>query len=324
MFLVRSLFSFVPRPRRYRFWRALASLIAAATLWAIVALNGVYDWTIAVPVHVDLPRDVALVDTIPQRLDLTVRTDGWSLISLMVARPAQSVIRPRTRATGIHTYLLDRNDLLRSIQTTVNTGQLVSIAPDTMVLRVSPVERQRVPLRASATIETKPGFRVIGPVTVEPDSIVVTTSTRAFPKLTEWRTEPIVLRDVFQPVSRVVRVSDSMQGVVRTAVRLARIRADVQEIAERTFPDVVVQNRTTFRDTTLQLVLQPPRVTVMVRGGARDLSRLSPTDIRAFVDVIEGADTFGIAQPRVTVPHGSHYQIVAVLPKQVRYLWRRE
>ena len=271
-----------------------------------------------------LPPGHALVTAQPPSLELTIRTDGWSLVSMIVARPAVAVVRPRTRGGVERTYILDRDDLLRSIQTTVSSGQLVSISPDTLVITLGPTRSRRVPLLAAAEIVTKPGFQVIGPLRVIPDSIDLIGSARVLPTINEWRTERTRLSDVHQPINARVAISDSLPGVVFPSMRSARLVADVQEIAERSFPDVPVMNRSTMRDTNLRLVLQPPRITVMVRGGARDLSRLSPTEVRAYVDIVEGADTFGVAQPRVITPVGSHFSVVAVTPKLLKYLWRRQ
>lgn len=311
------------RPRKYRLWRLLWSLVAGAALWAIVSLNGTYSWTLDVPLRVEVPAGRSLIERVPATLGLTIRTDGWSLVSLLVARRVEAVVRPEDVGGGETTYLLDRADLLRSIQTTVSTGQLVSIAPDTLMLRVGPVRSRRVALRPNATIETTKGFQVIGPVRVIPDSIALNGASRALSNITSWTTQHASLKEVHSPVNHIVEVSDSMHGVIQPGTRFARIVADVQEVAERSFPDIPVFNRSVMRDTNLKLVLYPPRITVMVRGGARDLSRLSPTDIRAYVDVVEGADTNGIAQPHVTAPFGSYFTIVAIEPKSLRYLWRR-
>jgi hypothetical protein len=296
----------------------------ASALWGIVSLNGTYSWTLGVPVRVELARGESLVDPLPPMLDLTVRTDGWTLMSLLVARRVECVLRPPGHNGAERSYLLTRNELLRNIQTTIGRDQLVSIAPDSLWMKLGPVEMRRVPLRAEATIETKPGFQVIGPLRVIPDSIVLTGSSRVLPTIEAWKTEHTLLTEVYQPINRRVTVSDSMPGVVRPALRTVRLVADVQEIAERSFPDIPVQNRSTTRDTSVRLLLQPPRITVMVRGGARDLSRLSPTEIRAYVEILDGVDTLGVAQPRVTTPVGSHFSVVAVSPKQLRYVWRRE
>lgn len=296
----------------------------ATTLWGVVSLNGTYSWTLAVPVRVELASGESLVDPLPKVLDLTVRTDGWSLMSLVVARRVECVISPPGHDGTERSYLLTRNELLRNIQTTIGRDQLVSIAPDSIVMRIGPVESRRVPLRAVATIETKPGFQVIGPLRVAPDSILLTGSTHVIPSIDGWTTEHATLTNIYQPVNIRVAVRDSLPGVVRPTLRTVRLIADVQEIAERSFPDIPVLNRSTMRDTNARLVLQPPRITVMVRGGSRDLSRLSPTEIRAYVEVLEGVDTLGFAQPRVTTPNGSHFSVVAFAPKQVRYLWRRD
>jgi hypothetical protein len=313
----------VPPPRRYRLWRLASSLFVAATLWAIVSLNGTYNWTLAVPVRVELPSGEALVHPLPAAVNLTVRTDGWTLVGLLVARPAECVIRTDGHG-GRQAFLLGRNELLRSVRTSGNLGQLMSIEPDSLLVELGPIDERRVALRPEATIETKPGFQVIGPLRVIPDSIVLTGSSHVLPEIAAWKTEHTTLTDIFQPIRRRVRVSDSMPGVVRPEIRTALLVADVQEIAERSFPDIPILNRSTVRDTGLHLVLQPPRITVTVRGGARDLSGLSPTEIRAYVEIVEGADTLGVAQPRVTTPEGSHFAVVSVTPKQVHYLWRRE
>lgn len=312
------------RPRRYRLWRLASALLVAAALWAIVSLNGTYSWTLDVPVRVELAPGEALVDPLPRTLDLTVRTDGWALMSLLVARRVECVLRPPARGGAERVYVLNRSDLLRTIQTTIGRDQLVSIEPDSMLVRIGPIESRRVPLQAEATIETKPGFQVIGPLRVVPDSIVLTGSAHMLPSINAWKTEHTLLTDVYQPINRRVLVSDSMPGVIRPSIRTVHLVADVQEIAERSFPDIPIINRAAVRDTSLRLLLQPPRVTVMVRGGARDLSRLSPTEFRAYVEIVEGADTLGVTQARVTTPVGSHFSVVAVAPKQVRYLWRRD
>jgi hypothetical protein len=305
-------------------WRVVSSLVVAATLWGIVSLNSMYNWTVGVPLRVDVPPGEALLEPLPKTVDLTVRTDGWTLIGLLVTRRAEFLLRPPRLEGAEHTYRLDRDDLLRSLRTSISARQLVSISPDSLVVRLGPVETRRVALRAEATIETKPGFQVIGPLRVVPDSVVLTGSSRLLPELAAWKTEHTRLTNVYQPIRRVVPISDSMPGVVRPGIRTAMLVADVQEIAERSFPDIPVLNRSTTRDTSQQLMLQPPRITVMVRGGARDLSRLSPAELRAYVEIVEGADTFGVAQPRVVTPAGSHLSVIAIAPKQVRYLWRRQ
>jgi hypothetical protein len=311
------------RTSRYRFVRVLLALVVAVALWLIVALNNSYHWTIQVPVRVELGPGQALVHPLPPAIDLTVRTDGWTLVSLLVARRPVALIRPGGQGRGERVIALNRGQLLQSIRAPIGGAQLVSVSPESLRLTIGPIASKRVPLHAEAEIETKPGFQVVSGLRVIPDTVVLVGSARALPEINQWKTEPVHLQEVYQPINRLVRVSDSLPGVVTPETRVVRLLADVQEIAERNFPDIPVLNRSTVRDTSLQLVLQPPRISVLIRGGASDLSSLSPAEIRAVVDIVEGADTSGLVRPRVTIPSGKEYTVAAVYPRQVRYLWRR-
>ena len=98
--------------------------------------------------------------------------------------------------------------------------------------------------------------------------------------------------------------------------------ADVQEVAERSFTDVPVINRGTVRDTALTLLLRPERVEVVIRGGARDLSRLDPSALVAYINVLQGVDTAGVARPRLLSLPG--FTLVSIRPDRIRYVWRRQ
>jgi hypothetical protein len=110
---------------------------------------------------------------------------------------------------------------------------------------------------------------------------------------------------------------------VTPQIRRADLYADVQEVAERVFPDIPLINRGTIRDTSMRLVLQPQRVEVLVRGGARDLSRLDPSALTAYVEIIEGVDTLGVAYPHISLPSGYNLDVVTIRPERVRYFFRR-
>jgi hypothetical protein len=164
---------------------------------------------------------------------------------------------------------------------------------------------------------------VIGQLRLSPDTVKLTGSRKILQDITSWPTDPLILNDVHRPVSQFVWLSDTLRGIVTPQIRRADLYADVQEVAERVFPDIPLINRGTIRDTSMHLVLQPQRVEVLVRGGARDLSRLDPSALTAYVEIIEGVDTLGVAYPHISLPSGYNLDVVTIRPERVRYFFRR-
>lgn len=245
---------------------------------------------------------------------------------MMATGQMESVLRPQSRVSGNDSQFVvgyGRRDLLASIRTSALDAQQMSVAPDSLTLVLGPVDRKRVPLSPEIAVDTRKGFQVIGRLQIVPDSVTLVGARRVLEDITSWPTQPLVLDDVHRPVSRWVAVSDTLRNIISVLPRRAELYADVQEIAERTFPDVPIVNRGTVRDTSLRLVLQPQRVEVLVRGGARDLSRLDPSTVRAYVEILEGTDTLGVAYPRLLLPAGYDISVVTIKPAKVKYVFRR-
>lgn len=306
-------------------FRVIGATLFAVVLWGIVSLSDQFDITLDVPLSVETPPNFALADAVPASIKVRVRASGWNLMKILVSGRVESVLRPQLRSReGTVTVGYGRRELLASIRTNIPETQQLSVYPDTLTVVLGPEERKTVPLRPAVTIATRSGFDVIGPVTVAPDSVVLVGSGRALAAVTSWTTEPLELNDVHRPIVRPVPLNDTLRGIVTPMVRRAEIYADVQEIAERTFTDLPVLNRGRVSDSTVRLLLYPSRVQAIIRGGARDLGRLDPSHLRAYVQVLSGADTSGVAYPQLLLPAGLNLEIVSVKPSRIRYIFRRE
>jgi hypothetical protein len=310
------------KKNRSTIWRVAGATCIAGVLWSVTSLSDTFVWTLKVPLTVELPRDQALVAPLPRTIEVTVRATGWALMTLTVGNTLTCDIYPKnTRGGEEHVEYISSHQLLENIGTTAET-KLLRVSPDSLIVRYGPVSSKKVPLVPAVELIPRKGFQVVGQVRLEPDSVTLVGSVRALDSITSWPTAPQEFDDLHGPLSGQVGISDSLHGVVAATTRSTRLIADVQEVAERSFPDVPVVNRGTVRDTSIRLVLQPQRVEVLVRGGARDLSQLDPLSLVAYINVIEGTDTLGIARPRLMPLSG--FTIVSIKPNRIRYLWKRE
>lgn len=69
--------------RRERIAVYIVAFLMALSLWFIVNLNNDYRITINIPVETgEIPEEMALVDGLPEFLQVEVSGDGWKLVSL--------------------------------------------------------------------------------------------------------------------------------------------------------------------------------------------------------------------------------------------------
>jgi len=293
-------------------------------MWAFVSLSGSYETMIELQIRVDLPPGLTLTKEIPSSLRVLVRASGWSLVKTLVVERPTLVLRPVGRGVVPNgTFGLGKSALQERLRAVLPEADGITFFPDSIALAFGSIVNKSVPLRITATIVPRPGFKVIGTPSLDPDTITLVGAHSVIDSITSWSIAPVSIADAHSPVSAWANVSDSLPLLVTTIPRRVELRADVQEIGERTFEDIVLIDRVTLHDSTLWLVLRPDRVSVLLRGGVRDLSRLDPRSIRAYVELVEGVDTVGYLRPRLLLPQGVDLSVVRVVPDRIRYVFRR-
>lgn len=314
--------------KRRRFWRAFGATVIALVLWGILSLSQTYTWEIEVPldVRIDTTR-LALGREIPSHLRVTARGDGWNLMQTSVGAELQGLLdlegRTGTQVDSMRSYNFTERDLINSIEAP-SSIRIEKVLPATLQLVVTDLVTKRVPLYyPDISVRTREGFQVIGTPIVRPDSVTLSGAASALRNINGWYTKPLDLRDIFSFTRTTLPVSDSLYGVVHVSPEEAIVTVDVQEVAEITFEDLQVVNRSTAADTSLRLFYYPDRITVTLRGGARELGDLEPSSIVPQIELVAGVDTSGYARPKISLPKDLNASIIHIEPERLRFIWRK-
>jgi len=71
-----------------------------------------------------------------------------------------------------------------------------------------------------------------------------------------------------------------------------------------------------------EVILIPPKIEIVARGGIKQLSNISPSDFRVSINYRAIlTDTTGIVDPDITAPQG--IQVVSRRPEHLQYVVRR-
>lgn len=288
-----------------------------------------YTWPVDVPlvVRIDSTSET-LAESIPQRLRVTARGDGWTLMQMIVDDDLVCRLDPRNRPPSIddslRRYEYTEQELVRRINAP-RTIRIEDVDPGAIRLLVTDLTRKRVPLvyDESLLLEPRSGFQVIGRPTIRPDSVTLAGPADALDDISFWRIEPVPLDELDGPTRLIVPVDDTLHGVIAVRPGQATLAVDIQEVAELTIEGVPVVNRALVRDTMQRLVLYPGTVDVTLRGGADELARLAAANIIARVSLNPDRDTLGSVAPTILLPPYVNAGVIGVNPKNIRYVWRR-
>jgi hypothetical protein len=195
----------------------------------------------------------------------------------------------------------------------------IDMKPESVFVALDRLEEKQVPVTLDADLEFRSGYGQIGEVTLQPESVAVRCAVSLLPEIRSWPTKHTTFSDLKAPVEIDVPLKDSASSYLALTPASVRVSINVQQLAEKTIAGLPVEVRDAPRNK--EVILIPPRIDVVVRGGVLQLATLANDSFRASVDyrsII--TDTTGYVDPVVTSPAG--VQMVQVKPERMQFVIR--
>lgn len=132
--------------RRERVAVFVVAYIMAMSLWFIVNLNGDYNININVPIETgSIPDDMALIEDLPEFVQVEVTGDGWKLVNLFNNPP--SVLVDITEGE------VNLFDQVRQRFTVEQDVSVLKVQPFVVNIALEPKISKRIPIRLNTDIE---------------------------------------------------------------------------------------------------------------------------------------------------------------------------
>ena len=245
----------------------LLSLVVALVMWFSFSMRETYSMTLQVPVEIArTPPNQSLREVPPRVATVTLQGEGWTLLRLSRDSPVIRVYADGPRvdlAAALQEAGLPADVQVQSVQ-----PQLVELALDVQTSR-------RLPVRLRREIQTEPGYDLLRPPRLQPDSVVVTGAQSLLGSLEDWPTEVLRAEDVSQSLRRTVALADTFGGLLSPSAAATVVQVDVGE-----FTGAV-------RDLEVEVENLPPGV-----AGVR----FDPVRVRAEFRVPVEGETYGLAE----------------------------
>ena len=303
------------RDKRYHI--ILATSLFAVLLWVSVNLTYEYQTTVMAPLIVDgMPANHAVATPLPQSVAMRFRGNGWRIAALAMSGDLRCHINFETLPAQRRALTL--NDVVERINLPVGI-QPIDMKPESLFISLEPSREKRVPVVLEHMVTFHEGFGQVGPTVISPDSITVTGAASVVSQIHSWVTAPTAFLKLKSPVDANVRLADTSSYRLTFSPASVRVQLNIQPFAEKTIPGLAVEVRST--PASREVIVIPPKIEIVVRGGIEQLANLSPGEFHVHADYEKIlADTTGYLDPEVATP--PDIQLVSKRPERLQYVVR--
>ena len=257
----------------------LACVLTAALFWYILALNDNMQDGFFVKINInDVPKNVTFISDVPDRVYVTIRDKGTSLMRHgRLKDPSIDIDFRRYAANGVLRYR--RADMMAALRNTFGTNATVSsISIDSIRLDYTTNPGKRIPVVIDGDVGAASGFVIAGRLISDPVSVVAYSTSENLDTLNKAYTVHLERLGLSESTKMEVRIRP-MAGI-RTIPDEVQVRIPVETLVHKV---VSVNVEPVNVPAGKGLLLFPSKVNV---GFYVPMNRFNEdeTDIEVYVD----------------------------------------
>ncbi|MDZ7288605.1 MAG: hypothetical protein ONB44_03885 [candidate division KSB1 bacterium] len=283
---------------------------ALATLfWFAVVTENVYEHEVDVPITVvNMPAGKTLATDLPRTARVRFEGKGRALLVVLFSRDAR-VILDLAEVRRRHVFRLQR-DMVHLSRGGAELTPLQILSPDTVCVRLTNLIAKPLRIAADVKITTVPGYTLVQPWRLVPDSVTVSGPEEVIRRLDSVMTEHREFSEVQQSISQRLRLQSFPESLrVQLSVGTTHFSADIQKLIEVTLSEIPVQMQNV--PGHLKITPIPSTLTLTLEGGEQLLLNLKREDIVAYIDYARIRDLAADGYPAyIRTPAGVRYRDV--------------
>lgn len=294
----------------------IISVIFSIIVWGTISLSGDYYSNVVVPLKiVDMPDGYTVGTKLPSQVSLKLKGEGWRLLSVNIGKDVMYDVSVNRQPGKKELKLLDHITDNRWILSDLEVMDITPVKIDCMIeKKIS----RKLPVSADLNVDFKAGYGLASPITIEPDSVIVTGPGSVLNKIESVNTKEVKLSSLDKRTIKNISFASLTGSSFDT--KFVAITFDVQRIVDKEFNNINIDVLDVPPDR--DVVLLPNKVGCSIRGGIDILGKLSSDDFKSFVyyrDIV--FDTLGTIVPRMDLPVNT--SLIYIKPEHVRYIIKR-
>ena len=295
-------------------------LIASILIWFLITLSKEYTLILTFPVnYTNISQDKLLQKEPTKEIDLLVKSSGFNIIKSRFGNKSLALnANNLSRKSSNRYYFLTRNQF-STIQKQLRSGvQLQEITLDTIYLEIGSLISKKVALKPSLEINYHVGYDILEPVTIKPDSILISGPEAQVENIKEIHLELLKLEDVKSDFSKEVKIILPINSSnIRVDADLTTISGKVEKFTEGSFQ---IPFKVDNLPKGLDLTTLNKTVEVVFVVGLSNFDKIDKNFFKVVCDYkISKENNLSYLIPKVTT-NSSLIKSVKVIPNKVDFL----
>jgi YbbR domain-containing protein len=294
------------------------SLIASFSvlLWVFVSFSGEFSITLNLPTQViDVPENHSVSSVSANDVSISLKGQGWQLAQYTLGRDPKFFIPSPTK---VGEKEIPTRNVLHANSWLSTSLQLAEITPGKIKVHLEQTISKKVKVMPVIALSYKPGYGLVSPITIEPDSVLVTGPKSLVDEVNIINTEGRGLTNLEDRSSVIFGIKPLKY--IKIDATECKVNFDVQKIVDKTFEELVIGTKSI--PSRYELILSPTKLNVVLRGGISQLSKLKNDDLNVYVKFEQAInDTNGAIEPTIEIPEFT--SIIDIKPKRLEYIIKK-
>lgn len=327
-YLLRKRASLTPSEAasKRRFYVFVLCLFFSAVFWLFTKLSQETSAVFTRPVVFNsFPEGLLAASQSDSAVVFRVETTGIRLINYYISTRNDTLFvdgngLPVIHRNGKQFHIITGNELTGRLAENISTwGNANNVKPDTVFLELVPAIKKQFPVRLNAEISFEQRFRQYGPITIDPDSVMITgpqsiLDTLQFITTDVW--SPGRLRQTVRERVQLVKPVDI--GSMHLDREYIHVRVPVAEFTQADI-ELPVQVICPAELDTAEIRLFPNKVNVSILVALQDYARLDEHMFEATVNCPQQTESDGRLEIKMeTFP--AFVDILRIRPPFVEYI----
>jgi YbbR domain-containing protein len=305
--------------KKSRKWHIFVfSLLFSFLLWISVNLGGRYQTFIKIKVEsVNLPKGKALMEPLPEYLNVKFYGPGWQLASMYFNPNLKCELD--LSVLNKNNFILLKQDFPRTVKLPMNV-QPIEIYPDSIFVSLDDYIEKRVPVKPDVIVSCSNGYGVVGDVEINPTYVKISGPKSILKNIDYWKTAFNEYKDVKEKITTIIPLSDTLRGVINLSHEMVGINVEVQMTAEQEYKNIPLILKDFPNDHSITIL--PSKADVMVRSGVDKLAGFDRNQLKIIIRYKQiQTDSLGYLIPEVNIPKG--LKVIRVTPNRFEYIIRK-
>lgn len=253
----------------------LLAVALAVLLWVVVSAEQITTAWLPVPLvirNTDSDYRLESLDA-PEEVEVRLSGSARDILDLMLRRPS-FVLSLSDIQNPVETRFLEPRMLQLPPQMEVTP---LDVRPSSVRLEFTRIAIKRVPVRARLAGQLGPEWAVVDTLIGDPSFVDLSGPSDSLGPISEIYTIPIVLSGADSIIDRTVPIDTAGLAGIALSVNEINISGRIDRVVERAITNVPVEIPSGMR-------VEPPGVTVTLRGPRSKLASMSASTIRVIPD----------------------------------------